>query len=215
MAIFVLVSSCANQSQDIDTSTSQTTYLTKSMEDCGIDATEHDRLLSLSQDDFDQDFKGGWRIYAYKDGCKNAAAELIKDYILFSRPNPPNRHGILRWHAGQLKAGSGRTKEAIQFFHGTYKDLDDHGETWNLYVDATIGFLENDKNKVQDAYDALSDITVPESLKEERRNFLKNNPDITMPEGFVEEPQNLSVVRRLLNCFGKPYSEAYGDCEKN
>ncbi len=214
LAAFVLVSSCTSQSQESDTSTKKTDLFDKSLEECGIDDAEHDRLLRLSQDDFDQDFKGGWRVYSYKEGCKNASAELIKDYILFSQPHPPNSHGILRWHAGQLKAGSGRTKEAIQFFRGTYKDLDDHGETWNLYVDATIGFLENDKDKVQYVYDRLSAIEVPETLKEQRRQFLKNNPDITMPEGFVDEPQNLSVVRRLLKCFGQPYSEAYGDCEK-
>ena len=47
--------------------------------DCGVDATERERLLSLDEDAFNQDFDGGWRMVSFlHDGaCKVAAAELL------------------------------------------------------------------------------------------------------------------------------------------
>jgi hypothetical protein len=40
---------------------------------CGIDNEELNRLLTLSYDDFDQNFDGGWRTLSFKDNCKLAA----------------------------------------------------------------------------------------------------------------------------------------------
>ena len=180
---------------------------------CGVDQPEFDRLLNLSQNKFDQDFEGGWRTIGYKDKCQNAAAEVIISYMLYSEPYPPESMGILRWHAGQTKAGAGKYEEAIALFKGTYKSDDDHGTPWNYYVDATIAFLENDQPALQRAHDELAKLTVSEDEKASRRKFLKDNPKISMPDGFVDNPQNLTTVTKLLNCFGKPYREAYGRCE--
>lgn len=185
----------------------------KELQTCGVGQTEFERLLGLSQKDFDQDFEGGWRSIGYKENCNNAAAEMIKSYILYSEPNPPERIGILRWHAGQTKASAGKYAEAISLFKGTYQAEDDHELAWNFYVDATIAFLKNDRRALQLAHDNLAQLTVSEEEKASRRKFLKDNPKITMPEGFVDNPQNLSPVKSLLNCFGKSYKEAYGRCE--
>lgn len=181
---------------------------------CDVDQKEFNRLLVLPQDKFDQDFKGGWRAISYKTDCQNAAAEIIKAYILYSEPFPPKNISILRWHAGQTKASAGKYDEAISLFKGTYKSDNQHGEAWNLYVDSTIAFLQNDLSKLKKAHDSLASLSVTEAEKESRRKFLKDNPNITMPEGFVDKPSNLAPVESLLKCFGQPYFEAYGSCNK-
>lgn len=203
-------------SSSAETSTSTFIHLPQStiseFERCGVDNVEFDRQLSLSQKDFDQDFTGGWRAIDYKDGCNNAAGELIKAYMLYSAPHPPKQMRILRWHAGQTKASAGQIGEAIALFAGSYNPDPERGTEWNLYVDATIAFLQKDKAALQHAHDTLAATTVSENTKEQRRKFLNDNPNITMPKGFVDEPLNLSPVRDLLNCFDRPYSEAYGKC---
>ena len=168
--------------------------------------------MALPQDKFDQDFEGGWRKYGYIESCKNAAAELIKDYILYSEPYPSKSIGILRWHAGQMKASTGRYDEAIKLFRGTYHRPDDI-QDWNFYVDATIAFLSNDKDAISLAYNDLEKVEVSDDTKAMRQKFLDDNPNITMPAGFIDEPSNLSVIKKLLDCFGQPYSIAYSSCQ--
>ena len=180
---------------------------------CNVDRGEFHRLMGLSQKAFDQDFEGGWRAVAYQDGCEDMAGEIIKAYMLYSAPHAPEQLRILRWHAGQVKAGAGKTQEALALFAGAYNPDPEDGTAWNLYVDATIGFLNQDKESIQTAYDTLSGIIVSEETKASRRKFLVENPNITMPPGFIDEPQNLGVVKTLLECFGRSYSEAYGNCE--
>ncbi len=105
------------------------------LQKCDVDSAEFGRLMALSQKDFDQDFKGGWRSIDEKDECSNAAGELIKAYILYSAPHAPKSLRILRWHAGQVKAGAGQTNEAIAFFAGSYNPDPYKGKYWNLYVE--------------------------------------------------------------------------------
>ena len=181
---------------------------------CGVDQDEFNRLLSLPEKKFDQDFEGGWRAISYKETCDNAAAEMIKAYILYSEPAPADNQNILRWHAGQTKAGAGHYDEAISLFKGTYEPDEDQGIAWNYYVDATLAFLQNDREGLALAHDNLAKVTVSEAEKAARRKFLRDNPKISMPEGFVDNPSNLEPVQSLLRCFGQPYSEAYGRCEK-
>ena len=206
---FVL-SSCGAPETQMN-GTSQSDDRKAAFETCGISETEYARLLALPQDKFDQDFTGGWRPYADIEGCKNTTAELIKDYILYSAPYPPRDIGMLRWHAGQMKAATGRYNEAINLFKGTYHRPDDN-QDWNIYVDASIAFLEGDKVALQAAYDALAATDVPDHLKAARQKFLDENPNVTMPDGFINQPANLSVVKDLIDCFAQPYSKAYGRC---
>jgi len=189
--------------------------LQKEMTACTVEQAEFDRLLALSQKGFDQNFSGeGWRPLADKEGCKNTAGEVIKAYILYSTPAIPENQNILRWHAGQMKAGAGKYNEALAFFRGTYyRDSDTRNGEWNLYVDATIAFLSGDREALVQARDKLAAMPVSEKLKTARRKFLKDNPNITMPDEFVDEPQNLTPVNNLLTCFGQPYAKAYGKCE--
>ena len=180
---------------------------------CGVDAEALDVFMEMDQSSFDQDFTGGWREVYEREGCGVGAAVLVETYILFSQPFPPETHGILRWHAGQILANEGETARALAFFQGTYLPEDDGSKSdWDLYVDATIAFLDNDQVALENARDVLAARTPDEETMALRQQFLDDNPTITMPDGFVTESQNLPVVDGLVACFGRPYSEAYGDC---
>jgi len=98
-------------------------------------------------------------------------------------------------------------------FSGAYKPDPHKGRAWNLYADATIAFLQQDKAALQKAHDTLAALPVSEEEKASRRQFLKDNPNVTLPDGFIDAPQNLSPVRDFLNCFDRPYAEAYGQCK--
>lgn len=178
---------------------------------CGVGPAELEALIALPPQAFDQDFEGGWRAVSYDDGCLLAAADLIKAYILYSRPFPASDElRLLRWHAGQMMASANAYAEAIALMSGTH-DAPEDGETeWNLYVDGTLAFLRSDRDALLQARDELAGRTVPEDVQAARRRFLADNPNITMPDGFVDEPANLSVLDGLLTCFEAPYSQAYG-----
>ncbi|MEM1381758.1 MAG: hypothetical protein AAGH41_14140 [Pseudomonadota bacterium] len=189
------------------------------LERCGVTERALSALLHLDQRAFDQDFNGGgWRGIDAQEGCERAAAEAIKAYILYSTPSAPDDIKLLRWHAGQLLANGGFTSEALPFFAGSFSETykgDGDADWWDIYVDATLAFLEGDRARLVAARDRLAAFPVSEEEKAARRKFLEDNPTVTMPPGFVDEPPNLAVVERLLACFGQPYAEAYaGDCAR-
>lgn len=180
---------------------------------CGVDEDEFYRLIGLSYRDFDQDFNGGWRAIDYKDGCKVAAQNMLKSYLTYHAYKHQSERSMLMWHAGQVLAGDNKYDEAVKYFKQTYKSGDRSTE-WNLYVDATIAFLRKDKSALITARDTLALQPVSDEMKASRREFLKQSPNVSWPEGFVDEPQNLSVVNKLIKCYNEPYSVAYGKCEK-
>ena len=176
--------------------------------ECGVDETRLEALLALDQQAFDQDFDGGWRPVADALGCEAAAADLIALWRAHS--GQVTSPGILYWHEGQMRAYAGQTEAAIALFDRSRSD----GAEWNLYVDATIAFLDGDRQALEAARAELATHTPSEEVMAARRQFLADNPQIQVPDGFVEQPQNLNVVDSLLACFGRTYSEAYGvSCE--
>lgn len=175
---------------------------------CGIGGDRLNSLLALPARAFDQDFSGGWRPVADEPDCLHAAADLIIAYIGHSPHYDPQSHTIIRWHAGQMLAMADQPELAVG-----YLDSARSGElVWNLYVDATIAFLQSDREAAEAAREELANQIPSEEEMEARRRFLASNPSITMPEGFVERPQNLDVVDRLLDCWGAPYARAYAGC---
>ncbi|MEQ8434624.1 MAG: hypothetical protein RIA71_10315, partial [Oceanicaulis sp.] len=117
--------------------------------------------------------------------------------------------GILYWHEGQMRAFAGQTDRAAALFDQARSD----DPAWNLYVDASIAFLRRDRDALEAARATLARLRPSEAEQAARRRFLEENPSITMPDGFVEQPQNLSVVDRLRDCFASAYSQAYtGAC---
>lgn len=158
-------------------------------------AVNRDSLLALNEHDFDQDLQGGWRQLAYRPECRPAAADLLRDYRRAHR----GTSYVLSWHEGQVRAELGQTAAALRLFRASRIDgADPNG--WNLYVDATVAFLEQDRAALQKARDTLAAIPKPADF------------DPTGPDGQrinIPWPLNLNVVDGLLRCFGQPYAIAY------
>jgi hypothetical protein len=172
--------------------------------ECGVDEVRLAELLALDQQAFDQDMDGGWRPVGRTEGCEAAAADLIAAW----REHSGNlvSSGIIDWHEGQMRAYAGETEAAIALFDRARSDSPE----WNLYVDATIAFLEGDRAALEAARAELATYVPSPEVIAARRQFLEDNPQIQVPDGFVEQPQNLNVVDNLLACFGRSYAEAYG-----
>lgn len=170
------------------------TSLMSEQENCRVDRSA---MLSLDQTSFDQDLAGGWRKLAAVPGCEAAAADLIRDY----RAANSNDATILTWHEGQLRARAGDSAEAIRLFNASRKKSDESG--WNLYVDASIAFLERNLDGLRAARDHLASLPRPE-------NFSPRGPNGQVLN--VPWPPNLHVVDGLLECFDKPYGHAYSRC---
>lgn len=177
---------------------------------CGVDEARFEALMALDHQSFDQDFSGGWRPVGQEPGCERAAADLLIAYMDHSPHFNPERPGVIGWHAGQMLAMSGDTGQAIAYFDAARFDSAD----WNLYVDASIAFLQRDRAAADAARAELATLRPSAEEIAARRQFLAENPHITMPDGFIDQPQNLNVVDRLLACWDASYAEAYsGDCE--
>ena len=177
---------------------------------CGVDEARFEALMALDPQGFDQDFSGGWRPVGQEPGCERAAADLLIAYMDHSPNFNPDQPGVIGWHAGQMLAMSEETEQAIAYFDGARFG----SAEWNLYVDATIAFLQRDRAAAEAARAELATLRPSAEQIAARRQFLADNPDITMPEGFVDQPQNLGVVDRLLTCWDASYAAAYeGDCE--
>jgi hypothetical protein len=146
---------------------------------------DREAMLSLEQNAFDQDMKGGWRALADR-GCLAEAADLIRDYRLRQKPQMGTSQSIiLYWHEGQTRALLGENDAAIMLFDHS-RAIGKGAAAWNLYVDATIFFLKQDRAALLVARDAMVS--------------LGSSP-------------NLTVVENLLACFGRTYKEGYSGCK--
>jgi len=163
--------------------------------DCDYD---HDRLMALDEQAFDQDMEDGWRPVS-RAGCPGLAADLIRDY----RKHNDNHARILLWHEGQMRAEAGQTEKAIPLLDQARREGDDPGG-WNYYVDGTIAFLKGDRDTLQAARDALAEVPKPDDFTEPVD--ADGNPvDISWPF-------NLPLLDRFLECFDSDYTEAYSGC---
>lgn len=181
--------------------------------ECGVDADEHSRLMALSINAFDQDFKGGWRTIAYNEGCEEVAAVLLEDYISVHNLSPDD--GLIFWHAGQTHAGAGNYPRAAKFFRQTFDDALQPGEPhydWTLYGRGTLAFIERDRTALEKAIAEYQIIPIDEERVAAMKRFAKEN-DTTFPEEATRKPLNLVALEGLLRCFDTPYAQAYGDCE--
>lgn len=158
-------------------------------------------LLAMDYWTFDQSPHGVRQVLARPD-CHAAGADLIRDYHAALRAaGEPVTHvlpegevtlsqngemSILYWHEGQARAFAGETAKAISLFGLSLKPADENYGGWNEYARATIAFLEGDIA----------------ALKTQREALARKGAIIQL---------NLSVVDRLIECFGKSYLEAYGN----
>lgn len=110
-------------------------------------------MMNLSPWDFDQS-PNGWRKYE-ATGEYVKAAKLIGAYIAQNKDrilHPPKGEktiyvAVMYFHIGQLLAfsGAGHYQKAIDAFKLSVRS---GNKCWNAYVSATIGFLENDMQKI-------------------------------------------------------------------
>ena len=169
-----------------------------------------DALLAMSFEEFDQDLDGGWRIIADRDECQIEAADLLADYRA-QYENDESFQGLstLIWHEGQVRAGAGQTERALALFRRSYKEIThDTDLAWNFYVDATIAFLEQDRDALDAAHAGLKAVPEPDYWAAAAEKF-----EAEYGQKIVW-PSNLNVVEALQSCFGRPYSQAYGNCEE-
>jgi hypothetical protein len=162
-------------------------------------ACVHDRarLLALNMTLFDQDLDGGWRALAQQEGCLKAAADLIRDY----HAALPYKSYLLYWHEGQARAMNGELVAATHLFENSYNRTNDTFG-WNLYVDATVAFLKQDRIALLKAYLALANLPAPANAQlDQNGNSLADS-----------WPPNMEVVENLVACFGQEYKQAYQNC---
>lgn len=153
---------------------------------------------------FDQTMNEGWRAVANKQHCRAEAADLIHRYATQKSGVSAGMLSTLRWHEGQLRAEAGQNARAVAMFEQTFKPEKKDRTGWNYYVAATIAFIEQDKAALLASRAQLANLEKPADMNFEDAD---GNP-IDIPW-----PPNLHVVDRFIACFGKSYSEAYGDCE--
>ena len=166
--------------------------------DCSYDL---EAMLELDRNAFDQDMNGGWRTLGMKEGCKLAAAELIREWRHAKRDHT----SILYWHEGQMRAYAGQAEEAIALFKLTYQAAEDDTDFgWNHYVTGTIAFLEQDRERLASAIENLKSLPEPE------------DNSFTRPDGTVVQmqwPPNLNVLEGFEKCWDHPYAKAHGSRE--
>jgi hypothetical protein len=162
-------------------------------------AFDRAKMLGLDEQAFDQDFTGGWRKLAMHEECWLDAADLLRDYRKAKSPYSK----ILFWHEGQMRAFAGQTEPAILLFETTRESNFDDLSGWNLYVDATIAFLNKDKPALLKARATLAKIPKPQ-------NFDLSFKDTQGRVVKFAWPPNLNVIDDFIKCFNQPYKVAYG-----
>ncbi|MDJ0793086.1 MAG: hypothetical protein QNI98_02495 [Woeseiaceae bacterium] len=169
----------------------------QSSADCQFD---REAMMAMDFHTFDQTFGSGWRMVADISGCTLVAADLIRDYIDLHSPN----ERIIVFHEAQMRAKGGQTARAIELFRQTRVAEGQRSFFgWNQYVDATIAFLERDKNALQDARESLASLPKPSNFRAVDRD---GNPV------EMSWPPNLHVVDGFLECFEETYATAYDYC---
>ena len=166
--------------------------------DCSYD---RQALMALDEQSFDQDLTGGWRKLANISDCQEVAADIVRDY----RESHHLKSEILYWHEGQLRAMANHSEEAVPLLEQSRKPPLEDFAGWNLYVDATIAFLQKDLPALERARQTLAALQ-PSGELEVKDGFMV----IRGSKSSIRWPMNLAVVDGLRNCFWKSYSEAYG-----
>jgi hypothetical protein len=147
-------------------------------------ATASQTNLDLPFTEFDQTPARGWRALS-EQGCFTEAVELIRRY----RNANPKSHPVLVWHQAQMEASAGSTANAISLAKATLRpdEVESNSDfRWNFYALGVIAFLEGSREELERNANKLAENTAKEPL---------NSP-------------NLASLRRLLSCFGQPYSVA-------
>jgi tetratricopeptide (TPR) repeat protein len=158
-------------------------------------------LLGPDYRSFNSDTSGGgWRFVADKEGCKGIAADLIKTY---RETKIAGQTRSLLHHEAQLRGAVGDYAEAIALLEEILETEPDISN--RLYHQAEIAFFRRDKDALLASRTSLATLPKPDEFDGGVERFKEHFPDQRPPTW----PINLDVVDGLINCFDKPYSEAY------
>ena len=165
---------------------------------CALSGEEFETIVSLPFKEFDQTAGSGWRPF-YEEGCYSVASKLLIRYLT-EHPEIAQQQFILPFHAGQLLAMAGDYEKALPFLEGGYTDIEMEYVNWNAFVDAHIAFITRDKKLLMESRDKIS-----------KQPGMPNEQGV--PEWAIGKKMNLDVVDGFINCFNKPFAEAYeNDC---
>ncbi len=162
--------------------------------------------LALPLQKFDQDPRSGWRPLADKKECQAVAADLIATYREKNwKKFKEGDSTALSWHEGQLRAALGQNDRAAQLMAngigaGSGAFLD--------YALGSIAFVLRDKAGLLAARERLSKRPEPPEFAKEATEIRAENNG----EGPTW-PLNLEVLDGFINCWDKPYQQAYQDLE--
>jgi hypothetical protein len=174
---------------------------------CKFDA---DVFLVQDFDTFDQS-QDGWRKISAVKGCEEAAANLISQYrythgltvnkmALGDENREYTNASTLYFHEAQIRAEIGHISVAKDYFrlsmHESFGD-------WNLYVKATLAFIEKDRGQLKRLRNQLATLPVP-------KDFTYIDEDGKRKSGRPDWwPANLKILDSFLRCFDRSYAEAY------
>lgn len=161
-------------------------------------AFDRSKLLAQDLHTFDQSENGLHGLNTKHPGCDAALADLVADY---RKAHPEvlksGNSYLLYWHEGQYRASAGQYPQAEELFEQSRLPAGAAFAMWNLYVDATVAFVRQDRPALLKAHAKLAGLP---------------------PEAYAPDPKpmNLDVVAGLVRCFGRSYTEAYGSpaCRK-
>ena len=122
-------------------------------------------MMKMSPWDFDQSDNGWRKFEEAKDYLR--ASQTIKEYIDKNKAlmQEGNVLQILNFHLGQEFAQAGELYYPQAIIEGFNNSFQNNKEEWNAYVSATIGFLENNIKKIEDAIKI-----VKSSVREEKED---------------------------------------------
>ncbi len=164
---------------------------------CAYDA---DAMMRLDYVAFDETPESGWRTIGNTPGCEAAAADLIARYRVDKTGD--QLRGLMH-HEVQLRAAAGQTEAALALL-ANVRAMETAPEM-QAYRDAEIAFLSGDLPSLRAARERLANVPAPEGFEEGVARFRARYPTLQPPTW----PMNLDVVDGFINCFGRPYSEAY------
>jgi hypothetical protein len=166
---------------------------------CNYDAA---KLLALPFEQFDQDLTGGWRALT-NDRCPTEAAEVLRRYRTEHQPLTDAQRRLLSWHEGQVSASTGSYNRAIPLLLAGVPDNDAMG--FADYALGTVAFMRRDKRALLAARARLAALPKPSKWIDTASATI-NGKLISFSTPW---PPNLNVLDGLLECFDRPYSEAY------
>jgi hypothetical protein len=157
-------------------------------------------MMRLDYDTFDRTPEQGWRTIGNTPGCEAATADLIARYR--TEKIEDQRRGLMH-HEAQLRAAAGQADAAIALLEQV-RAMETAPEM-QAYRDAELAFLRGDLAALRAARERLAGVPAPEGFAESVARFRIRYPTLEPPMW----PMNLDVVDGFINCFGRPYSEAY------